>query len=190
MSINQLRLVKFNIGNSEEELFLLNAFNSPDALLFWSTSGKKYEDIKAVLSQLDRNLGDYKIFLGLSSNVPKALFIAHGISYKNGHCEILAYIDLSVRRKASTYLWWVMLLERLHQGKINRIFAKIFSSNIPSKSSAVQAGFVLCGILPEYMYDNGKAIDIEIYTRETKLTEFESYWLAKITNYDKTHLII
>ena len=180
----QLELKRYNEESPADSTFLVNVFNSEDSQLFWSAKRSVYANAASVIQQLNQQLGAYHIYIGFLNYRPLAVFIAHSISVGNRRCEILAYIDPSVRTKVSTLLWWTMLLTELHRQHILRVFAKIFATNLPSKAAAVSNGFTLCGIFPEYIYTESGPIDVEIYTRETKLSQLESYWWSKVANVD------
>lgn len=174
-------LKQLSIGNILEEQFILKVFNSEDVKLFWSPNTKRQYTFDGLLKTFNSQIGNYIIYIGYKYDSASSIFMLHSISTKNKRAEILVFVDKNNRSSCSTFSWWVLFLDKIRKIGINRIYAKIFSINQVSLKSALHYTFYECGLLPEYIYYNQTLIDAHILTRETQLTNSESYWLNKIS---------
>lgn len=179
-SNNFFAIKEYATGNGLTDEFLVDAFNSVESMLFWSPVRRNVYNIDSLLSMFRNQIGDYLLFIAYSRDVPVAIYMAHSISYAHKRAEILVYVKPSERRKIGVFLWWTMFLMEISSREIKQVFGKVFSFNTNSLKAATCAGFEQCGVLPNYVYIDGKPKDAILFSRNTELTIVERKWKDKI----------
>lgn len=181
---------EYECGNKLVDKFLIDAFNSKDSVLFWSPIHREYSDINSLLSTLRGQVGEYLLFIAYDGKIPKAIYMAHSISYTHKRADVLVYVKPQERIKIGVFSWWVQFLMNLSSRGINRVFGKIFCFNVISVKAATQAGFEQCGILPDYVYIDGKPEKVIVLSRSTALTKAEKKWNEKQSMLSNKHFFL
>ena len=86
------RVKVFDRNSKTEKECLLEAFNSDDSVLFWSLKKQYYSSSDALLKMLDKQLGEYRIYICCDTAFIGGFFIAHSISLTNRRAELTVYI--------------------------------------------------------------------------------------------------
>ncbi len=170
---------EYKVGNTSVDKFLIDAFNSKDSLLFWSPIHRNAYDINSLLSKFRSQVGEYLLFIAYNEDIPKAIYMAHSISYTHKRADVLVYVKPQERIKIGVFSWWTQFLMNLSSRGVNRVFGKVFSFNTVSIKAAIQAGFEQCGVLPDYVYIDGKPETAILFSRNTALTNVEKKWKDK-----------
>lgn len=165
--------------STEEKTFLLNAFNSKDVKLFWSLKSKKYDSAEQIIKMLSVQHGNYKLFFGYEEGQVGSFYILQSISQANKRAELMAYIDPSRRKGIHTFTSWVLVLHEIQKLEIEQLFAKVFDHNFDSLLTAQKIGFTICGIFPDYIYNEGKTHNIVMLHRTSNFSQLESSWYQK-----------
>lgn len=178
---NSLFLIReYECGNSIVDRFLIDAFNSKDSFLFWSPAHRQDFNINSLLSTIKNQVGEYLLFIAYDGEIPKAIYMAHSISYTHKRADVLVYVKPQERIKIGVFSWWIQFLLNLSSRGVTRIFGKVFSFNTVSIKAATQADFEQCGFLPDYVYIDGKPENAIIFSRNTALTNVEKKWIDKV----------
>ena len=172
-----LRLADFS---SEKDLnFICAFFKLPESSLFWSPAKLSISDKSQVYNKLCQDWGNFYFFLGEKENKICCVLIAYSVSPVHHRANLLGWLAPEFRKGVSLINFHTCFMRYLHNLNIHRVFGNVLETNTVAIRAAERFGYIKCGILPEYINNNGKISNAVIVTRSTEINSLERKYLLK-----------